>query len=259
MPQFQLNCPQCGESILPTDKFCFRCGQRLPAQTLLALKYRLGRFGLSQSILAAAAVAALLTAAYMVHHQSQVIAKAVHHHAAHPRNQRSHQQHGGRQADGKPSHPAKTPILHPVVVTTSTTYPRPARLSGSQPLPPKQPGGQLSGHWVTVQRTYQNVQFTLAVPPGMRSAPAASSSAWTWGDGATPYHVTVSVVPDKPASANVALGAQTYGTPIAQAPNAASQQLFINWARGQWVEVAMTVPHQDANWLAAIAESIRVS
>ncbi len=259
MPQFQFNCPQCGESLLPTDRFCFHCGRRLPAHKMLALAYRLARFGLPQSILAVAAVASLLAAAYLVHRQSQVIARALHHQPAHLRNKPT-KPHAVPQAGGKPLHPAKVPILHPVVVTTSTTSPRPARSSGrTQPPPPKQPGGQRSGNWVTEQRSYQQAQFSLAVPSTMRAVLAASPRSWTWGDRGTPYHVTVAVVPARPPFASVTLGAETYGTAITQTANAASQQLFINWAGGQWVEVAMTVPRQDANWLAAMAESIRVS
>lgn len=254
MRQFLLSCPQCGEAVLPSDKFCFRCGSRLPKHTWLALRYRLMRFGLSQLLLVLMGVAALLVAAYVVHRQSQVIAESV----QRPRNhQQPAHEHPHRHIPAKPAHTAKNPILHPVVVTTTTT------VSPHSDAPSPNPGSKKPtvspiGAWATEQATYQNVQFSLKVPPGMTAPLATSSTAWTWGARNSPYQVTVSVVPDKSTSADVELGTHTYGTAIQESPSTASQQLFVNWTGHEWVEVAMAVPKKNVAWLAAIAESLRV-
>ncbi|NMP22063.1 zinc ribbon domain-containing protein [Sulfobacillus harzensis] len=264
MAQSQLSCPQCGETILPEDRFCFRCGGRLPMHKFLIIKQRLRRFGLSQWPVAIVGVAALVAAAYVVYHQSQVIAET-RYLDARQGNIASYHAHAVRQARGKPSHAAGSPLLHPIVITTTTTYPKPVR-SASTPHsstagPVSQPArSPTSGeHWVTENERYQNVQFSLEVPSVMNTSLAASSTSWTWGSRNTPYHVTVSVVSGKPGSASMRLGAHTYGTPISRSSRVASQQLFITWARGKWVEVAMTVPSKNINWLAAVAESVRVS
>jgi hypothetical protein len=112
---------------------------------------------------------------------------------------------------------------------------------------------------VAEHETYQRVQFSLAVPLSMKAGPAASSTSWTWVDPNTPFHVTMSVVSGRPRFASETLGPQTYGTPIVQSTTAASQELFVNWAGGKWVEIAMAVPLKDSNWRTVIAQSIRVS
>ena len=258
MPRVPWNCPQCGETILPRDRYCFRCGSRLPARRFLLIKQQLSQISLSQWFLGIAGLAVLLAAGNIVHHQSQVMANALQH-PGHATNHRLVSPGAAVHPNPKPSRPARTPILHPVV-TTRTTYPRPARPSASPQLPRAKPAAAPSpGSWVMEQATYHSVQFHLAVPFGPSPTMTASPTAWTWGETHTPYHVTVSVVPGKPSSAAVTLGAKTCGTPIRHSARVASQQLYINWDRGQWVEVAMTVPRQHSNWLAAIAESVRVS
>lgn len=234
MPQtpmsHRLTCPRCGETILAEDKFCFHCGRRLatpPDQSEpLPPEAPKPTRRFTQWPLALAGVAVLVLAGFEVHHQSQIIAKL---------------RVADRAANSSP-HRSNKP-LKPVVSTT-TTYPSNLPSSAS---------------WTPEVETYHNVQFGVRVPVAMNKAVSASSNQWTWGQPNTPYQVVLAVVVAKPASANVPLGAKTYGTPMKRNSTTASQDLYINWTTGKWVEVSMTVPASHWNWLGSIAKSVQVS
>lgn len=247
MPKFRLACSHCGETVLLDDKFCFHCGTRLPSHPFLAMRHRLVQIGLSQWPLAIIGTAALLGSAYIVRHQSLVVAEALHN--------RPH-------LHGRSSPVVRAPLVHAVIVETTTTRPGNAHTSATphSAKPAHQPlNASTSGSWVTEHASYQNIQVSLRVPWGTNPSRTVSPSSWAWGERNTPYHATVSVVSKKPGAAKRKLGPQTYGTPITRSATLASQTLVINWSGEKWLEVAIAVPSHNINWLATIAESIRIS
>lgn len=231
----RLNCPRCGETILPDDKFCFHCGLRL-ARTQPPAPEPAGSFAARQRFpqwpLAVVGLLSLVLAGYIVHRQSALIARLT---RSTPAQVSKTVPHVHRTA-------SNSVVLHPVV--TTTIYPA--------NLPPVQ-------GWTAVAETYQNVQFGLRLPLALKSALNASPTAWTWGSPGTPYQVALDVVTGKPSSASTSLGPNTWGTPIRKTSTTASQALYINWAAHKWVEVSMVVPVSHIGWLASIASSVRVS
>lgn len=222
--QSHLRCPNCQETVLAEDVFCFHCGRRLKSSSKdSAAPSRAVRF--PQWPLAILGVAALILAGYVVRHEQSTLSAV---------------------QSAPPAHHARTTVpkvLHPVV-TTRTTYP------ASVPS---------SAHWIPEVATYRNVQFSLRVPKSMDQPLTTGTTSWSWGALNTADRVVVEVVSGKPAAASVSLGAQTWGTPIVHLGNSASQDLYIQWASHQWVAVLMRVPGQDTPWLGSIAESVRVS
>ena len=226
-----LSCPKCGETILPDDKFCFHCGRRLlpkdsAATGLEDTAVRPPR-STAQWALAAVGVALLAGTGYVVHRQSVII---------HRLEAQTHSTTGHL-------HNGKTPVLHPVV-TTTTTY------------PPNLPS---SAKWVPEVESYQKVQISLRLPSTLSTPLSSSATAWTWGRRGTGYGVNMDVVSQKPADASVNLGPQTFGTPIQKTSTSAEQALYITWDHHQWVEVKMTVPLSHIDWIGAIAKSVGVS
>ncbi|MCY0878968.1 MAG: zinc ribbon domain-containing protein [Firmicutes bacterium] len=240
MPEKQraqhLKCPQCGETVLPDDKFCFHCGRRLKysAEETEGPERRVPEWPLA--ILGGMAMVGAL---YIIHHQTHLLGQLRTHlkprpvAAAHAHQVRSR----GR------AQPPVPIALHPVV-TTTTTYPQHVPSSAS---------------WTLVQETYRNVRITLRVPHNMSATLSATPAAWIWGQPHTPYRVSVTVVSARPADATEALGTGVYGTAIQRTPSEAVQSLFIRWASNAWLDVSMAVPNAHVNWLAAIAESVRIS
>ena len=222
----RLNCPKCGEMVLSEDKFCFHCGRRLTPQVAAATRKKPGWRWWPLGILGALLLMAL---GYWVHRQSLVIARLK-----------------GEVSRLDASVKSRRPLsndLHPVV-TTTTSYP------GNMPS---------SANWSVEIKTYANVTFSIRVPNSMDQALTTPRGSWEWGDPNTPYQVGLAVTAAKPIRASVALGANTYGTVITRSGDAASQQLYVNWAPSHWVEVSMTVPTSHINWLEAIATSVRIS
>ncbi|NMP22100.1 zinc ribbon domain-containing protein [Sulfobacillus harzensis] len=218
-----LSCPNCGETVLPDDVFCFHCGRRLKAaqSSPRPVPRHIGLWAL-----ALVGVLALVGAGYVIHHQQQALQAALQH-----------------QNSPKAKHRSGRVVLHPVV-TTTTSYP--ANLPSS-------------AHWTVEVETYHNVQLSLRLPTSLAHLKKSTSSQWVWGDPSFPYQVTLGVASSKPGAASVSLGTNTWGTPIAKSGSTAQQDLYIKWAPGNWAEVLMTVPSKDEGWLGAIAESVRVS
>ncbi len=224
-----LSCPKCGETILPDDKFCFHCGRRLLPKdgTPTDLKDTAARVRrpVAQWVLAFLAVGLLAGTGFIVHRQSVIIHRLE-----------------AQSRTGRSQNPNAPPI-HPVV-TTTTTY------------PPNLPS---SAKWVPEVESYQKVQISLRVPASLSTSLLASAKAWRWGQHGTPFGVGLDVVSQKPASASVNLGPQTFGTSIQKTGTSAEQAMYITWDHHQWVEVQMTVPINHIDWLYAIAKTVGVS
>lgn len=219
----RLTCPNCGETVLAEDVFCFHCGRRLKAAQSGPPNAVSRRF--RQWPLAVAGVLAFIAAGYVIHHQQQQLTDVTH------TSVRGH-------------HLKKTRVvLHPVVSTT-TSYP--------SNLPS-------SAHWTVEVERYHTVQVSLRLPTSLAHLEKSSSTAWTWGATSTPDRVTLGIVGAKPGNASVSLGPNTWGTPIQNNATTASQNLYVEWTPGHWAEVLMTVPAQDEGWLGSIAESVRIS
>lgn len=231
--QRRLSCPQCGETVLSDDKFCFHCGKRLKdkdgASDLASDSGQSRRY--PQWPLAIIGLVALVFAGIIVARQSHTIARLKVAGSAHT--------HPPTKAT-----PGKHIVLHPVVTNTTTTYP------GNLPS---------SAGWTPEVVTYHSVQIGLRLPSALTTSLGHSKTSWSWGHPSSPYQVMLNVVGGRASTASVALGPNTYGTPISQANGVSTQQLYVNWAPHQWVEVSMAVPKADANWLGSIAESVRIS
>ncbi|PSR21432.1 MAG: zinc ribbon domain-containing protein [Sulfobacillus acidophilus] len=228
----RLTCPQCGETVLPEDKFCFHCGRRLKVRQTPSVQESKPRH-FPQWPLALVGILALVLAGYVVHHESSTLARL-------PKRVASP---NPISVPKRAPHAKVPPSLHPVV-TTTTTYP------GSMPS---------SASWTPEVESYQNVQFEVRLPAAMHNALGASAGSWSWGTTNGLDRVTLSVVSAKPSSATVNLGPNTYGTSITQTASTASQNLFVTWAPHKWLEVSMTVPKGHVNWLGGIATSVRIS
>lgn len=227
-----MTCPACSETVLPEDMFCFHCGRRLQPKKSTAGPKPSGskRLRFSQWPLAVVGAVALLAAGYEIHHQSAIIA---------------HLEKGSPSAGaGLKSGQKKKVVLHPVVTTAKTIYP--------SNLPS-------TANWTPEVETYDNVQFGLSLPKAMSLPLNSSTTQWSWGKANSPYHVTLSVASGKTSGATVNLGPNTWGTAITHQNGVESQDLFIQWASQKWVEVAISVPAAHHDWLASIAQSVRVS
>jgi hypothetical protein len=230
-----VKCPQCGETVLPEDKFCFHCGRRLKAHVAERDEEGAGRH-IAEWPLAILGAIVIVGAAYTIHRQTHLLGQL--------RSQpRQHVLPNHRGVAQQRLHPTGPLVLHPVV-TTTTTYPRNIPSSAS---------------WTLVAETYHNVQITLRLPNSMTTPLSVARTAWVWGAARTPYRVSVAVVATRPPTATQVLGNGVYGTVIQRTSATAMQSLFIRWAGHAWLDVSMTVPGAHANWLASIAESVRIS
>ncbi len=127
--------------------------------------------------------------------------------------------------------------------------------------PPTTPPTLQSG-WSAESVQYQGTSINVTIPKTLTETHRRlSSTQWQWANaGNAAYRVVLQALPpsSSPPSGTTALGPGAYGTPIVRHGAMAQQTLYVDWAGHAWIAVAMKVPSSHINWLATIAQSVRV-
>ncbi len=259
-------CDHCGKRIPADSVFCPDCGKALrPTRLSRQSQARIGRAGgqgagaLWALLGLAAVIVAVIFWINRPHHASVAGGASP---TGHPKTRVSSTKNSQpRNRRTTPSR-AKRSTTHPGGRPHSKTSSASSSLHHHRNVPPSTTPPSLKAGWSTATVQYQGTSITMTIPKTLTETHhRLSSTQWQWANaGNSAYQVVLKALPasSSPPGGTTALGPNAYGTPIVRHGPMAEQTLYVDWTGHAWIGVTMKVPSSHINWLATIAQSVRV-